>query len=57
MAGGWLPAALVPAEVALAWAEDHLRERKWSAHAKALHLYYSSGAHLAGIDSPKPPED
>jgi hypothetical protein len=57
MAGGWVQAAHLPAEEALAWAQDHLRERKHSAHTDALKIWAATlPAYAMGGDPPPPPE-
>lgn len=57
MAGGWVQAARLPAPEALAWASEHLRERKWSAHTDALKIWAATmPAFAMGGKPPDPPE-
>ena len=57
LAGGWEAAANVPADEALAWAEQHLRQKTHSAHAQALQIWASRfPANGMGVEAPDPPE-
>ena len=57
MAGGWEAAAALPADEALAWAEQHLSERAHSAHAQSLQIWASTlPAYINGGDPPSAPE-
>jgi len=57
LAGGWEAAAALPADEALAWAEQHLREKVHSAHAQAVQIWASRfPANGMGVEAPDPPE-
>lgn len=61
LAGGWREAALLPMHAALTWADEYLREKRWSAHRHALQIWASTlPAYVNGgppPDPPDPPED
>ncbi len=57
MAGGWVPAARLPALEAITWADEHIRKERWSAHTQNLQIWASSlGAYAFGGTPPDPPE-
>lgn len=57
MAGGWLQAARLPLEDALAWTDAHLRERVWDAYQKQYQAWCSLlPAFVNGGEPPEPPE-
>ena len=61
MAGGWVQAARLPAEEALAWAEDHLKDRSWRAYKDSLQVWASTLPAFRGAseipEAPDPPEE
>ncbi len=54
MAGGWAQAARLPALEALAYAEDHLRERRHAAYAQALQSWAAMLPAFAWGGTPPP---
>jgi hypothetical protein len=61
MAGGWTPAARLPLEDALAWADEHLQGRAWASYTTAYQAWASMlpAFAMGGTppDPPEPPED
>ncbi len=48
---------MLPADVALSWADQHLRENAWKAHGQALQVWASlMPAYAYGGEPPEPPE-
>ena len=58
MAGGWAAAALLPVEVSLAQADEHLRRELMDRHTQALQFWASAFAFAEErLAPPEPPEE